>query len=173
MKYVKLLGILLIICLASCKSAKVPFTYEIQKQYNFSEKTLKKIQFYTSEEIVLYRIEQEDDFSVKQGKLIVLNEKDCEKIIIKKNTPCILERIVEPNKFLFSFEVGENKFLAFGNANGGSYSLLAKEWENKVGKIDYANKMYATNNGDVYLNVFLKKLNKLKGKERTVKGRKV
>ena len=50
---------------------------------------------------------------------------------------------------------------------------MAKEWKNKVGTISYAGKRYVTTNGDVFLNIKLRKLNQLKGRQRTVKGRKV
>lgn len=173
MKSIKLISIVMLLLFASCKTGKVPFTTDIQKQYAFSEKTLKKVQFYTSDEIILYKIKEEGDASIRDGKLFILNQKDCEKIIIKRNTPCILEKVIDQNKFLFSFEYGDNKYIAFGNTSTGAYSLLAKDWENSIGTLKYADKMYATGNGDVYLNVVLKKLNRLKSKERIVKGRKV
>lgn len=173
MKSIIFSSLLAIILLASCKSGKVPFTTELQKSYNLSEATLKKVQFYTSEEIILYKVEEEGDASVTGGKLLISNKKDCEKIIILRNTPCLLEKVIDDHKLLVSFEVGDHKFIAFGNTSGGSYSLLAKEWENTTGKLKYANKTYATENGDVYLNVVLKKLNKLKSKERVIGGRKV
>ena len=94
-------------------------------------------------------------------------------IIIKKNTPCVLEEIVDKNKFLYSFEYGDNRVVLFGNDKSGYYSLMAKEWKNKVGEITYANKKYLTVNGDVYLKIKVKNLKKLKGKQRTVKGRKI
>lgn len=169
----KILCLLAIVALASCRTGKVPFTSDIQKQYGFSEQTLKKVQFYTSSEIILYKVKDESDAQIRDGKLFVLNQKDCEKIIIKANTPCILEKVLDKNKMLFSFELGANKYIAFGNASGGSYSLLAREWQNSVGTLKYADKLYVTNDGDVYLNVVLKKLNKLKSRERTVKGRKI
>lgn len=168
-KYISLLGI---IFLTSC-AQRVAFTSDIQNQYNFSENTLKKVQFYTSGEIVLIKIKQDGDVDIQDGKLYIKDEKNCEKIIIKKGTPCILEKVIDKNKFLFSFEFGDDKYLAFGNTSTGCYSLLAKDWKSGAGTIKYANKTYATDDGDVYLTVKIKKLNKLKSKERTVKGRKV
>lgn len=158
--------------LGSC-ATKVPFTSDIQKQFSFSENTLKKVQFYTSAEIVLFKVRQDGDVDVRDGKLFVKDEKNSEKIIIKRNTPCVLEKVIDQNKFLFSFEYGDDKYLAFGNTSGGYYSLLAKDWKSGAGTLNYANKTYATDDGGVYLTVKMKKLKKLKSRERTVKGRKI
>lgn len=166
-------AIIALFTFSSCRSGKVPFTQELKTQCGLSETSLKKVQFYTSDEIVLYKVQEDGDASVNKGVLLIQNKKDCEKIVILKNTPCILEQVIDEHKILFSFEVGNGKFIAFGNTSKGSYSLLAKDWENSVGTLKYANKTYATENGDVYLNVVLKKINKLRSKERLVKGRKV
>jgi len=145
----------------------------MQEEYNFPESKLKKVQFYTSDEIILVQTKSEGDVVVNDGKLIMRSEKAVEKIIIKKNTPCVLEEIVDKNKFLYSFEYGDNRVILFGNDKGGYYSLMAKEWKNKVGEISYSNKKYLTVNGDVFLKIKVKNLKKLKGKQRTVKGRKI
>ena len=170
MRYVKLL--ILSLFISSC-ATRVPFTSAMQNEYKFPEERLKKVQFYTSEEIVLIKTKQDGDAVVNDGKVLVRNEKDVEKIIIKKNTPCVLEEIVDSNKFLFSFEYGKDRVLLFGNSNGGCYSLMAKDWKNKIGSIEYGNKIYSTTNGSVFLNIKVKNLKQLKGKERTVKGRKI
>jgi uncharacterized iron-regulated protein len=170
MGYVKI--ILLSLFLSSC-ATKIPFTSDIQSEYKFPEERLKKVQFYTSAEIVLIKTKNEGDAVVNDGKILIKNEKNVEKIIIKQNTPCILEEIVEDNKFLFSFEYGKDRVLMFGNNSSGYYSLMAKSWKSQQGLIDYANKTYATTNGDVFLNIKVKNLKKLKGKQRTLKGRKI
>jgi len=169
-EYVKF--ILLCIILQSCAS-RVPFTSDLQQEYHFPESRLKRVQFYTSGEIVLAETKTDGDVTISNGKLIVKSEHQVEKIILKKNTPCVLEQIIDDNKFLFSFEYGDGRVLLFGNTSTGYYSLMGKDWKNKVGTISYAGKRYVTTNGDVYLNIKLRKLNQLKGRQRTVKGRKV
>jgi len=164
--------ILLCLVLQSC-ATKVPFTSDLQKEYQFPESKLKRVQFYTSGEIVLAETKTEGDVSVVDGKVFVKSENHVEKIIVKKNTPCVLEQVVDNNKFLFSFEYGEGRVLLFGNNSTGYFSLMSKDWTNKTGLINYANKKYLTTNGDVFLNVKLRKLKQLKGRERTVRGRKV
>lgn len=173
MKYIKIIGIILSSIFISSCATKVAYTSSIQNEYKFSEEKLKKVQFYTSEEIVLVKVKEEGDALVTNGKLLIHNEKNVEKIIIKKNTPCVLESLLDDNKFLFSFEYGEDRVLLFGNTNGGCYSLMAKSWKNKIGTISYADKTYATTNGDVFLKIKVKNLKKLKGKQRTIKGRKI
>ena len=156
---------------ASCRTGKVPFNQDIRT--GLSEVSLKKVQFYTSGEIVLYKTKEDGSESVAEGIVLIQNKKDCEKVIIPAGTPCILEKAIDDKRLLFSFEVGDGKFIAFGTSNGESYSLLAKEWQNGSGVIKYANKTYFTQNGDIYLNVILKKINKLKSRERLIKGRRV
>ena len=174
MEFSKIIFILLTtVLLTSCATKKVAFTSDIQKEHNFPEVTLKRIQFYTSSEILLVRVKQDGEVRVTDGKLILENNKDIERIVIKKNTPCVLEQIVDGNKFLFSFEYGNEKVLLFGNNGDGYFSLMSKNWKNGVGVITYANRTYATTNGNVYLMIQAKNLNKLKAKQRTVGGRKV
>ena len=173
MKYLISISLTISILFSSCKSGQVPFTSSLKQSYNLNEKTLKKLQFYTSEEIVLFEVKEESDASVSDGKLFVSNQKNFEKITILKQTPCVLEKVIDDNKMVFSFETGEGRFLAFGTENNGAYSLLAKEWEGNKGTLRYSNKMYSTENGDVYLNVVLKKLNKLKSRERVVRGKRL
>ena len=171
MDYIRL--IILTIFISSCAS-KIPFTSDIHKEYNLSEDKLKKVQFYTSGEIILFTSEKEEEAFIFKGKLLMKEEKNTEKITIKKNTPCVLIKIIEHNRFLFSFENEGNNFLLFGNNNNdGYYSIMAKEWNNKKAIIKYGKGEYFTTNGNVFLKVKIKKLKKLKNKQRTVKGKRI
>jgi hypothetical protein len=169
----KILPVILVSLMFFSCSRKIAYTSEIHSVHKFSEDKLKKVQFFTSEEIILVRTKQDGDVIIDNGKLVVRNNKDIEKIVIRKNTPCVLEQVIDNNKLLVSFEFGDEKVLLFGNNGEGGYSLMAKEWNSGVAVISYANKNYVTTNGNVYLLIGAKKLSKLKAKERTVKGRKV
>jgi len=160
---------LLVILLSSCSFKKVAFTND----KSFSQDKLKKIQFYTSDEIVLIQTKQEGDVSVSDGKMVITNKKNVEAVIIRKGTPCVLEEIIGSNSMLFSFEQGDGRVLLFGNTGGGCFSLMAKEWNGKNGTLPYAGKTYNTNSGNVYLEIKVKNLRQLKGKVRTVGGRKL
>lgn len=161
------------IFLYSC-SPKVAFTSDIQNKYGFSESTLKKVQFYTSKEIVLYKSKEDDNnVAINNGKLYLTNFKDAERIIIKKGTPCVLEQIIDEKHYLFSFEYGNNKVIVFGNNGNGYFSLMAKEWNSGRGSLTYSGKNYLTYNGDAYLKVKIKKLTHIQSRERVVRGRKI
>jgi len=169
---IKILISLVSLLLGSC-ATKMAFTPAIQKQNSFSESTLKKIQFYTSEEIVLYNSKQDGGVYVENGKILLNSDKEYEKIIIPKNTPCVLEQLVNQDKMILSFEYGNGKILYFTNNNDTYYSLAATEWKSGVGKIKYANKSYYTNAGNVILLVKSKTYNKIRNKQRVVSGRKI
>ncbi len=144
----------------------------MQKQ--FSENSLKKVQFYTSERIVLYKVNGgNQNASTDKGVILLSSKNSSEKIIIEKGTPCSFEKIVGDNISLFRFEDADGKVIPFGNTNGGSFNLLAKDWKNNTGTIKYADEDYLTNNGNVYLTVEVKKLNQVETKQRTLKGKKV
>lgn len=167
----RLLLISTLFLLVSCTSQKVAFTSELQQKYCFSEIQLKKVQFYTSADIILIKTEVNDEALIANGKVLVVDKKNSETIIIRKNTPCVLVHIIDDNKFLFSFEYGENRLLLFGNNEGGYYSLMAKNWKVKNGIVHYANKTYTTSSGNVYLTISSNMLRQLKSKERVLYGR--
>lgn len=158
-----------ILLLSSCKTT-VPFTSTIKEDCGLSNDQLKHIQFFTSDKIILYKVKQESNAQINNGKIVVSAKKDAETIIIKKNTPCVLAETIG-GKLLLSFESGDGKLLAFGTVSGGNYSLMAKSWEGNNGIIEYGHRFYQTNDGGVFLKVNMKKLNRLKNRYRYVKGR--
>lgn len=167
----KILYLYLALLLLSCTSKKA-FTTAIKERSGLNEEQLQQVQFYTSNEIILYKTTEQSNAQVKSGKLIVSNKKDDETIVIPKNTPCILVKELGKT-FLLSFEYGEGKLLAFGSLTGGQYSLLAEQWKDGLGVLDYAGKKYQTRNGDVFLNFKMKELKRVKRKHRVVNGRKI
>lgn len=172
-QFSKILIIAVSLLLGSCTAKKMAFTPEIQKQNSFTESTLKQIQFYTSDVIVLYNTKQDGGVYVADGKILLNNDKECEKIIIPKNTPCVLEKMISQDKFILSFEYGNGKMLYFTNNGDQCYSLAATEWKSGIGKIKYANRTYYTDAGTVFLLVKSKTFNKIRNKERIVSGRRI
>lgn len=167
---VKTLILSLTLLFSSC-STKREFTSSMRYNYGLSEPQLKQLQFYTSEEITLYRSQENVRTRIKSGKLIISNTQDDQTIIIPKDTPCILVKD-QGETFVLSFESSPGKTLVFGILND-YYTLFAQNWVNDVGNLQYDGMMYYTSNGDVYLKVKMRQLNHLKKHERTVYGRKL
>jgi hypothetical protein len=156
----------------SCTAEKVAFTPDIQHTYHFTEEKLKSVQFYTSDNIFLTVSKNNDVSRVSNGKIII-NEADIQdQIFFPKNTPCVLEKILDSDKFIVSFETGNGRQLCFVN-NGNTYSIGAKEWSDTQGLVKYAGKNYFTMNKETFLMIKVRKLNHIIRTSRTVKGRKI
>lgn len=161
--------------LFSCANQKVAFTSEMKFDYGISEKTLQKIQFYTSQEIVLTQSGGESYMQTYQGKILVNSTARENRIVIPKNTPCTIEKTLDSTRIMVEFEYGEERGLVFGVNVTGTYSLFAKKWMGRDGVVEYNNSTYTTANGSgaSVLNVKLKKLNQYRNKERTISGKRI
>ena len=166
---------LVIACLLSACASKVPFTSAMKTDYGISEKTLKKIQFYTSKEIVLVQSGGESYVQTYEGKILVNSTARQNRIVIPKNTPCTIEQTLDSTRVSVAFEYGEGRMLVFGINTIGTYSLFAKKWAGRDGIVEYNNSTYTTANssGMAMLNVKLKKLNQYRNKERTISGKRI
>lgn len=167
-------AVLVVSMLCSCAS-KVPFTASLKSQYGMNEKTLKKVQFYTSQEIVLTQSDGNSSVQTVDGKILVNSTARENRIVIPKNTPCTIEQTLDSTRIKVAFEYGEDKVLIFGVNTIGCYSLLAKRWIGKDGFVEYNNSTYMTENssGSAYLTVKLKKLNQYRNLERKVGGKRI
>ena len=164
--------------LSSC-SPKIPFTQSIREQYKLQEKDLKVLQFYNSHEIVLNRAQRSaQEQEAVEGTLTITNDRSLEQIVIKIGTPGVVLQVPGTTTMGVSFEVGDGTTLVFGTSVKGDnerYSLMAPEWENNRGKIQYAGKTYYTSrgSGDTHLLFKMQRLSKYIKKARVVKGRKI
>ncbi|PCH93935.1 MAG: hypothetical protein COB85_06200 [Bacteroidetes bacterium] len=164
--------------LGSC-SPKIPFTQSIREQYKLGDKDLKVLQFYNSHEIVLNRAKRSaQEQEAVEGTLTITNDRSLDQVVIKAGTPGVVLKVPGTNTMGVSFEVGEGTVLVFGTSVKGDnerYSLMAPEWENNRGKIEYAGKTYYTSRGSggVHLLFKLQRLSKYVKKQRVVKGRKI
>ncbi len=166
-----LFSILLVTIFSSC-SRKLAFTTDVNKKMGLTPTKLKKVQFYTSSEIQLLKVDNDSDLGISDGKIVINQSKSSEKIVIKKGTPCVLVDTLAGGRYLFSFEQGE-RFLVFGNEtkSGGYYSLMAKNWNNGKGQLNYGGQNYWTESGQAHLDIKAKVFKKLNSRKRTVKGR--
>ena len=98
--------------------------------------------------------------------------------MIRKGTPGVFLFRPKEDRFAVSFEGGKNdKYLIFGSSSrtNGKYSLRAKSWEKRRGKVTYDGRTYYTPAESAYavLLVDLKKVTKTSKRSRTAKGRTV
>jgi hypothetical protein len=161
--------------LSSC-SPKVPYTSYLATKYQLTEADLKKVQFYTSEDIILSTKESSSKTETENGNIVVSSNTAEDQIIIKKGTPGILEKQVGTDKVYISFEVGEGKFLVFGSTGQREpFRLQAENWNEGKGKLTYGGKTYYASgySGTAHLLVYIKKFQKKKSNQKVVEGRKV
>lgn len=160
---------------SSC-SPKVAYTNYLVNKYKLTESDLKKIQFYTSEDIILTTQESNSKTETSDGSLVISSNTSEDQILIKKGTPGVMEKQIGSDKISISFEVGEGKYLVFGsNGQREPFKLQAEKWEGGRGKLMYAGKTYyATGlSGNSYLLIQIKKFQKRKSNQTVVEGRKI
>lgn len=175
----KIIPVLVVFCffLMSCSPKLTTFSDRLYEQGDWSERDLKDIQFYVSDNIILRRQLTSGKSKIEDGEIKMVNGRKVEEIIIRKGTPGVFMSKKENDRLAVSFESGKNKNLLFGaNAKrSGRYALLAK-WDGRnSGKVKYAGKTWTVVlNGDIpMLQVDLKKNTKTTRKSRVAKGRKV
>jgi hypothetical protein len=176
MKYLVLVALSTV--LFSC-GIKVPLTNELKEEYDLNEKNMKKVQFFTSQTIILEKSKTSGTQGTSQdGTLISSKSKEQDRVIIPANTKCIFESAGANEELVVRFEVGVGKTLKFGVRAAqatGKYYLIADWKMNQGGEMLYGNEKFSTaaTSGNAYLMVKKKNLNKTKRKDRIVKGMKV
>lgn len=161
----------------SC-SPKIPFTQSIREKYKLNETELKSIQFYTSENIVLKRGEMNaNEKETKEGTLTIKSGSSVEQVVIKAGTPCVVEQVVDKDKVTLSFDDGSDKYLVFGSLKNqdGYYTMMALEWIDNKGKVEYGGKTYyaAPGANNVFLLFKMKSLDQFKVDQKVAKGKRV
>jgi hypothetical protein len=139
---------------------------------------LQQIQFYLSDDIVLYREAKIGDASIREGKVKIVNGRKVEQIVFEKGTPGIFLFSTSDTNVAISFEEGGDKrYLVFGPNPKYSdrYVLLAKDWKRKRGQISYDDNVYQTSTESAFsmLLIDLEKARKTSIKSRKAKGRTV
>lgn len=165
----------LLLAMQSC-APKVPFTMAIQEKYKLTDTDIKKIQFYTSDDIVLYKAESASKTETTGGEVVVTNKSQEERLLIKKGTPCVVVKIEGKDKLYLGFDAGDGKMLLFSGRTGNDpFKLKAEEWVNNRGKLTYDGKTYyaSASSASTYIEFRLKKLEQYKQKQTVVKGRKL
>ena len=167
----KILILLASAALFGCSPKFVPFTTDVQT--HLSDMDLSKVQFYISNDIILYKTSEKNKASIENGKVVVLNRNNSESIIIRKNTPCILEYSLNSKNLIVSFELGVGKYLSFGTDSTGYFSLMAQKWQGKKGILKYAHNTYTTESGGTFLLIQMRELKRIDQRYKVIYGRKL
>lgn len=177
MKYLFSIMTLGILFLTSCSPTLSYFTQDLYEDNRWSGEELQQIQFYLSDDIVLYRDLSDSESKISRGKVILKNGRKVEEVTFKKGTPGIMTFHPKSNRLGVSFEEDDDKFLMFGpNPKAGDrYTLLAKDWNRKVGKITYDNRTYNISSTDAFtaLMIDLERVRNTDVNNRTARGRRI
>jgi hypothetical protein len=81
-------------------------------EYRWSNEEIKKIQFFLSEDIYLWRKLRVEDTRIKNGKIRIVDDSEVEEVLIAKNTPGVVIFIPKKNKFAVSFDENDGNYSA-------------------------------------------------------------
>ena len=161
----------------SCSPSLSTFSEKLYEDGDWSEKELKDIQFYTSDNIVLQRQIKSGQSKIVDGEIKIVNGRKVEEIIIRKGTPGVFVKKTNEKDMAISFESGKDKFLIFGPNKkiGGRYAVKANDWKRNKGKVNYSGKIFTITvvNDVPMLQVDLSNRTNTTRKSRVAKGRKV
>lgn len=163
--------------LSSCSPQLSPYTTRLHTEMNLDEYTLKQVQFYVSKDVTLHRDVGDSDTEINNGRIKMVNGRMVEEVLIPAGTPGVLMQMPNSDKLAVSFEVTSDDVLIFGAAveQAGAFSLMAKDWQHRIGKVEYGGKIYRTTpeSAGAILMVDVRKLNKTEVRSRTASGRTV
>jgi hypothetical protein len=143
-----------------------------------TESEIDKLQYYLTNDVVIYNASTEgSNTSLVDGEIVVNEEKSTDKIIFRSGTKGILEKSISENKISIRFENGEGKTLIFGSSSmKGRYSLQAEKWStNGQGQITYGGEKYFTSkySKNAYIQIKLRRNSDKSNSQRVVKGKKL
>jgi len=178
MRRLQISTLLAIGLLASCSPQLSVFDRKLYESHSWSDDDLKRIQFYLSEDLTLYRyLDEEGGTTITSGQIKMVDGRKTEQIFFPQRTPGVFLFRPKDEHFAISFEdKGNDYYLTFGPnpKYGGQYMLLATEWDRKTGKVTYAGKKFYTSSAEIpRLLVNLKKTRYNKTEGRTAGGRTV
>jgi len=170
----------LVLLLASC-ATQIPFTNQIRDEFNLdTEEKLGKVQFYISHTIVMdEEVKNQSSSTTNNGTLVNTNKKK-ESIIIQAGTPCVFDSYGTKGEIMVRFETGEGRVLSFLSKNEATRRYYFNvDWNQAGGpRIKYGNATYKIDvfrgsPRSAYLRVAGRKLEKVRRKDRFVRGMKV
>jgi len=166
-----LISLTAMLLLSSCGKQLTYLTENLYDDFNWSEQQLKKIQFYVSQDIVLYRTARSGQSTIEDGKIRINDDNKVEEVRINKGTPGTLVFSPKEDRFAVCFDNDPNKYLMFGP----NKKAKGKNWNRNEGVITYGGEKYYTASNSAYaaLMVDIKKAQRSVVKTNTASGRKV
>ncbi|MCB0530203.1 MAG: hypothetical protein KDC61_23860 [Saprospiraceae bacterium] len=163
---------------ASCSPQLSVFNNKLYEDQNWSDDDLRRIQFYLSDDLTIYRYLDDDNATtIASGEIKIVDGRKTEQVHFKEGTPGVFLFRPKEDHFAISFENKDDSyFLTFGPnpRYGGQYMLLASEWDKRRGKVNYAGQKFFTASDEIpRLLVNLKKSSYRKTEVRTASGRSV
>ncbi len=171
----------LVLLLSAC-ATQVPYTNLIRDEFALdSEEKLSKVQFYISHTIVMdEEVKNENSTTTSNGTLINSSNTKKESLIIQAGTPCIFDSYGTKGEINVRFETGEGKTLKFFSKNEANRRYYFDvDWNQpggpkiKYGAVSYKIDVMRGSPRSAYIKVAKKKLEKVKRKDRFVRGMKV
>lgn len=176
MLYRLLIAFVLASMVACTTTSYQPFTQNLYDENRWTERDLRQIQFYLSQDITLFRELSNNQSEIIQGEIKIMNGRRVEQIRFPSGTPGVFLFSPKANRLAVSFEEGgEGKYLMFGpNPKlDNRYVLLASDWERNQGIVTYDGQKFTISADEAYasLLVDLKRAEATDINQRVAKGR--
>lgn len=163
--------ILLLFVINSCVTY-APFTEPMLKEFKLDNKNIKSVQFYLSDEILLFKIQGEQPLGNQDGAFVKSTGGVSEQIRIKQNTPCVVEKIDKDGIFYVRFEEGKDKVLKFMKSDNNRYYLSTEIINNRY-QVSYGGELYYVTSPSLISFIMVKIQNaKDPSSERSISGKK-
>jgi hypothetical protein len=137
----------------SCTPQYSYFTKTLYEKEKWTKEDIQRIQFYVSRDIILTRDISEDETSIQEGKIRMINGRKVQQVIIRQGTPGVLVFMPRDDRFAISFEENDNEaYLMFGPnpKYEDRFALLAQDWERNNGKVHYKGQLYDVDAGSAF-----------------------
>jgi len=168
----------LVLLFSSCGPTLSPFTQTLYEDNSWTEGELRQIQFYLSDDIVLYRELNGGKSEIIQGEIKIVNGRKRDQVTFRRGTPGVFMFSPKSNRFAVSFEDGgDDRYLMFGPSPkvGNRYVLMASDWNRRQGVVTYAGQKWVVDANDAYtaIRCDLKRLQQTDVKTRVASGRRI
>lgn len=168
---------ILMMSLVSCGPTLRPLTKSMYRDYGLDGKAMKKIQFYLSEDVVLYRKSTSGKSQIENGRVRMIKGQQVEEVKFPKGTPGVFMFSPDGDKIAISFDSSDENVLLFGPNPKlqNRYVILAKDWKSDQGIVEYGGERFKIRGADALAGLLLdaRKLNSTEVKRTTVRGRTV